>query len=68
MKFGDEVQRFLAELEPHEIADSDVASLRFQTCLGCPEFNRETRECRICWCYMPVKTRLAVAECPIGKW
>jgi hypothetical protein len=24
--------------------------------------------CKVCKCFMPVKTRLAFTECPKGKW
>jgi len=61
-------QEFLDAIGSDEMADPDVATLRFQACLGCELFDKEFRACMECGCYMPVKTKLKTAECPIGKW
>ncbi len=41
---------------------------RMEICLGCPELIQLTKTCKECGCFMKVKTRLAEARCPIGKW
>ena len=32
------------------------------------EFNAGVKTCQECGCFMPAKTRLKGAVCPIGKW
>jgi len=44
------------------------AEKRLQTCFGCENFLKVTRQCKKCWCFMPAKVTLADAECPIDKW
>lgn len=48
-------------------ADPAVIEQRMSLCRSCVELNSYDF-CRSCWCYMPVKTRLAVVSCPLGKW
>lgn len=45
-----------------------IAAKRMAICNECPALIQLTRTCRKCGCYMPAKTILAEAECPIGKW
>ena len=49
-------------------ADKELAKLRLETCLGCPELIKTTKQCKKCGCFMIVKTKLEAAKCPIGKW
>lgn len=48
--------------------DKVVADERLEHCLGCEHLFAPTKQCRQCGCFMPLKVRLAEAECPIGKW
>ena len=58
---------FLEEFKGYVIADPDIALSRIRLCLGCEHLKKHTR-CDKCGCFMKVKTRLAAAKCPIGKW
>jgi hypothetical protein len=49
-------------------ADEELAKLRLETCLSCPELIKTTKQCKKCGCFMIVKTKLEAAKCPIGKW
>jgi hypothetical protein len=49
-------------------ADKELARLRLETCLGCPELIKTTKQCKKCGCFMIVKTKLEAARCPIGNW
>ena len=49
------------------IYDEDIINERWDLCKGC-EFLLPTNNCKKCGCFMKVKTRVAKAECPIGKW
>ena len=47
--------------------DDAIISKRWDLCTGC-EFLTEKNKCLKCGCFMKVKTRVATASCPIGKW
>jgi hypothetical protein len=51
-----------------EFVDESVAKNRMDTCLGCPELIKVTKQCTKCGCFMHLKTKLENAVCPIGKW
>lgn len=52
----------------------EISDRRFDICKGCPELRKKTNRkglkdtCQQCNCYMPEKTKLPGAFCPIGKW
>lgn len=50
------------------IQDKAIVDQRMSLCEECPELLKITQQCRQCGCYMPGKTRLRNASCPIGKW
>jgi hypothetical protein len=41
---------------------------RLEICRQCPEFVDLTRQCKQCKCFMPAKTWLINAYCPLRKW
>ena len=43
-------------------------SERMKICRGCEFFRDSIAQCKKCGCFMPVKTRLEIAKCPVGKW
>lgn len=42
------------------------AQQRIAICKSCPEYRMMI--CSQCGCFMPAKTRLKGAECPLQKW
>ena len=48
--------------------DEAEAERRYAICLECPELLRITRQCKLCGCFMRVKTKLQDSYCPDGKW
>lgn len=46
--------------------ETEVASERMAVCRECPMFNLGV--CGECHCFMPLKTKLPNAECPLHKW
>ena len=46
--------------------DQDIIDKRWDICTGCEFLNNN--KCEKCGCFMKVKTRVATASCPIGKW
>jgi len=45
-----------------------IPAARMGICQECPQFIKLTKQCKLCGCIMPLKTTLAHAECPAGKW
>lgn len=45
-----------------------LSKKRYNKCLTCNNFNQTTKQCKLCNCFMFVKTRFINAKCPIGTW
>ena len=50
------------------IHDESIIQARMSTCQDCEHFIKATTTCKKCGCFMKVKTKLATASCPVGKW
>jgi hypothetical protein len=50
------------------IVDTDVSKQRYEICSTCEHFNKLTKQCKQCSCFMFVKVTLSNAFCPVGKW
>ena len=46
----------------------ELAAYRLEICSTCPFYRKLSNTCRKCGCFMKLKTTLANAKCPIGKW
>jgi hypothetical protein len=46
----------------------ELAAYRFEICSTCPFFRPKSQTCKKCGCFMKLKTTLANAKCPVGKW
>ena len=56
-------------LDPsRQIKDKSIIEKRMDLCNGCEFLTKTTKQCQKCNCFMTAKTRLANADCPIGKW
>jgi hypothetical protein len=49
-------------------AEDTVIDSRMETCRQCENFNSNFSTCKICRCFMPAKTKLLIATCPVKKW
>ena len=49
-------------------SSEELSTSRISICQGCPELIKLTSQCKKCGCFMPAKTKLEAAKCPIGKW
>lgn len=49
------------------IAKQDIAQARYNICKECNDFT-SLKLCSNCNCFMPVKVKFALANCPKGKW
>ena len=50
-----------------EFADDELQSSRYAVCVACEHFTI-TKTCKKCGCFMPNKTKMLHAKCPIGNW
>ena len=41
---------------------------RLDICHTCPKYNKFWKTCKVCMCFMPIKTRVKQAKCPDGRW
>lgn len=56
-------------LNPNEPRSSgDLGQYRLEICKQCDFYRHATNQCKKCGCFMKLKTTLANAKCPIGKW
>lgn len=46
----------------------ELAKYRLQICQTCDFYRKSTNQCKKCGCFMKLKTTLAQAKCPLGKW
>lgn len=49
-------------------APEDVRIARFEICSSCEYLYKPTNTCKVCGCFMGVKTGIAGSKCPKGKW
>lgn len=41
---------------------------RLNICKKCENYINLTTTCKLCGCFMIIKTKIDSASCPIGKW
>lgn len=46
----------------------EIQIARFGICTSCPEFNEILQNCKLCGCFMRVKTWMPEQKCPVDKW
>lgn len=47
--------------------EKELSKKRMAICKQCPFF-KLNKTCQKCGCYMPAKTKVVQASCPIKKW
>lgn len=52
--------------DPNQDPPEPFAQTRIKICRECEHYTMFV--CKQCGCFMPAKTRLKMAECPIKKW
>lgn len=50
------------------LVPDSVSAERFAMCSSCEYLYKPTNTCKKCGCFMKIKTTLALAKCPVGKW
>ena len=52
---------------PFDHVSKAVKEERLAICMECEHLN-DIGQCRMCGCFMPLKTRVPRASCPDGRW
>jgi hypothetical protein len=55
-------------LDKENYVDENTASSRYSICQSCPEFIKISGQCKKCGCFMKLKVKAKIAECPLNKW
>lgn len=50
------------------LSEEELAKERLKVCEPCEHFTKMSRQCKLCGCFMDMKTKLLRATCPAGKW
>ena len=48
--------------------EESVSKSRLSICNDCDKFLKHIKVCNECYCFMPLKVKLAGVVCPVGKW
>jgi uncharacterized paraquat-inducible protein A len=65
---GDDV-KFIDLFNPNQPrSEEELKEARLAICMECPYLSKKHVRCTKCGCFMHLKTTLAKAKCPIGKW
>jgi len=68
-KFSWDLVKHLHKTQGQNLTVSDeVYAERVTICKGCPEYLELQNECRNCGCYIPMKAKIILDSCPLGKW
>ena len=54
--------------ENPRMASEEVVSERMSICETCEHFYAPAKRCKLCGCYMEMKTKFINMECPDGRW
>ena len=46
----------------------ELSKERLAVCKLCPKRNRYLDQCTECGCFLPAKSRVIDADCPLGLW
>ena len=57
----------LTQEEKDILEETEIQRPRMEICRACDEYN-SLRFCNQCKCFMPFKTALPFAKCPLKKW
>jgi hypothetical protein len=56
-------------LNPNQPRSSEeLGAYRLEICKTCEYYRQKTNQCKLCGCFMKLKTTLENAKCPVNKW
>lgn len=50
------------------LSTGELAAERMKVCESCEFMAHFSTQCKLCWCFLELKTKVLDAECPAGKW
>jgi rRNA maturation endonuclease Nob1 len=56
-----------AKLLKNKVSE-EIQQYRYSICQSCDKLYKPTDNCKVCGCFMKVKTWMPYQSCPIGKW
>ena len=62
-----ESANYINKLDGQQEVTSAVRKTRYEVCAECSKLSKWL-VCEECNCWMPVKARLPMTKCPLGKW
>jgi rRNA maturation endonuclease Nob1 len=63
----DTTQNLGASLLTDKVSD-EIQAYRYNICQECPKLYKPTDTCKVCGCFMKVKTWMPKQSCPLKKW
>jgi hypothetical protein len=69
--YGEEQPEWLAKQRQEketEALNHSISKHRYMICKECDRFITSVKVCKECYCFMPAKTMIEGADCPLGKW
>jgi len=48
--------------------NEETRTKRYNICKECEHFRAVIKQCKLCNCFMPIKTKMLAMTCPINKW
>ena len=60
--------KLMQRLRPLLLANNETAIARARICGACEHLFKPTWTCKKCGCFMKIKVRMELQDCPIGKW
>ena len=63
-----DLRKLPQKLKKVMLHDQKIIDKRWNECQNCEHLIKATNTCKKCGCFMKIKTRVATASCPVGKW
>jgi hypothetical protein len=65
---GDDVTVFDLFDPTQPRSSEEIKHARLAVCNTCEFFLKGSKRCKLCGCFMSLKTTLELAKCPMGYW
>lgn len=72
-KFSLKLIKYLQENNDNEekkslIVSDEIYNKRMGICKSCPKFDEKQNRCTECGCFLPIKAKFILDDCPLDKW
>lgn len=66
-RFGSQAETLVKNIKNKVVVSEEEHKQRLDVCRICENYS-DLHMCKECHCYMPLKTKFAIFNCPIKKW